>query len=112
MFERMDPRTRAALRLLLEASILVFAYIAYEAVRRLVAPNSHEAIGHAFNLIEFEQRMGIFFEADLQRHIVQHHWLVTLFNWIYVWGYLPVISLAGLYLYIRHRDLYSRYRNA
>jgi hypothetical protein len=105
-------RTRAALRLLLEAGILIAAYLAYEAVRRLVAPNSHEAFGHAFNIIHFEQRLGIFFEPELQSWIVDHHWLVTLSNWIYVWGYLPVISATALYLYTRHHAFYTRYRNA
>ena len=105
-------RGRAALRLLLEAAILVLAYLAYEAVRRFVAPSSQEAFGHAFNIIEFEQQIGFFFEPSLQSAIVNHHWLVTLFNWIYVWGYLPVISAAALYLYIRHHEFYTRYRNA
>jgi len=106
------PRGRAALRLLLEATILVLAYLAYEAVRRFVAPSSHEAFGHAFNIIQFEQELGFFFEPSLQAFIVDHHWLVTLFNWIYVWGYLPVIGIAALYLYICHHDFYTRYRNA
>lgn len=105
-------RTHSVLRLLLEAVILVFAYLAYEAVRRLVAPNSHEAFGHAFNIIQFEQQLGIFFEPALQSYIVDHHWLVTLFNWVYVWGYLPVISASALYLYIAHHSFYTRYRNA
>jgi hypothetical protein len=105
-------RTRFALRLLTEASILVAAYLAYEVVRRLVAPDSGDAFGHAFNIIRFEQELGIFFEPSLQRLIVDHHWLVTLFNWVYVWGYLPVISAAALYLYVRHHDFYTRYRNA
>ena len=106
------PRGRAVLRLLLEATILIFAYLAYEAVRRFVAPSSHEAFGHAFNIIQFEQRLGIFFEPSLQGAIVDHHWLVTIFNWIYVWGYLPVIGAMALYLYIWHHDFYTRYRNA
>lgn len=106
------PRTRSALRLLLEAGILIFAYLAYEAVRRLVAPNSQEAFGHAFSIIQFERQLGIFFEPALQSYIVDHHWLVTIFNWVYVWGYLPVISAAAFYLYIGHHAFYTRYRNA
>lgn len=105
-------RRHPATRLVFEALILVGAYLAYQAVRRFVAPDSGEAFGRALGLIEFEQRLGIFFEADLQRHIVGHDWLVTLFNWIYVWGYLPVIGAAGFYLYIAHHDFYTRYRNA
>jgi hypothetical protein len=106
------PRGRAALRLLLEATILIFAYLAYEAVRRFLAPSSGEAFGHAFNIIQFEQQLGIFFEPSLQGVIVDHHWLVTFFNWVYVWGYLPVIGGAALYLYVFHHDFYTRYRNA
>ncbi len=109
---RQGTKTRAAFRLVLEAAIMVAAYMAYEAVRRLVAPNSHDAFGHAFNIIRLEQRLGIFHEPSLQRMVVGHDWLVTLFNWVYVWGYLPVICLAALYLYARHRDFYTRYRNA
>jgi hypothetical protein len=102
----------AGSRLALEALLVVGAYLAYEAVRRLVAPDSHEAFGRAMRVIRFEQRLGIFFEADLQRQVIGHDWLVTLCNWVYVWGYLPVICLAGLYLYVLHRDSYARYRNA
>src|SRR6185295_7311038 len=78
----------------------------------LVAPDSRAAVGRAINLIRLEQRLGIFFEPNLQRYVIDHHWLVTMFNWIYVWGYLPVIVAAALYLYARHRDFYTRYRNA
>lgn len=91
---------------------MVLAYLAYEAVRRFVAPNSNDAFGHAANIIEFEQRLGAFVEPELQSLIVDHHWLVTLFNWVYVWGYLPVICAAALYLYVFHRGFYTRYRNA
>lgn len=110
----LTPGTRrsAAFRLLIEAMIMVVAYLAYEVVRRIVASSPHEAFGHAANIIRLEQQLGIFFEPQLQRLIVDHGWLVTLFNWIYVWGYLPVIGVAALYLYARHRDFYTRYRNA
>jgi hypothetical protein len=107
-----SPKSRAALRLLLEVTIMVAAYMAYEVVRRLVAPDSADAFGHAANIIQVEQQLGIFFEPSLQAMIVDHHWLVLLFNWVYVWGYLPVIGAAALYLYIRHHDFYTRYRNA
>lgn len=103
---------RPLLRLVAEAGLIVVAYLAYQVVRHLVAPNPAEAFGHALNIIRIEQQMGIFFEPHLQGYILDHHWLVTLFNWIYVWGYLPVIIAVALYLYICHRPFYTRYRNA
>ena len=105
-------RRVAVVRLLQEAGIVVGAYLAYEGVRRLVVGDSHDAFGHAFNIVRLEQEMGIFFEPKLQQWIVGHDWLVTIFNWVYIWGYLPVIAVAALYLYTRHRDFYTRYRNA
>ncbi|HEY7801299.1 MAG TPA: phosphatase PAP2 family protein [Dehalococcoidia bacterium] len=110
--ERNSNPRRAALALLSEAAILIVAYLAYEAVRLFVTPQSADAIGRALSLIHIEQRLGIFFEPHLQRFVVQHHMLVTLANWIYVWGYLPLIGATALYLFVRHRDSYSRYRNA
>ena len=105
-------RRKAALGLVAEAVIMVGAYLAYEAVRRLVAADSGDAFVHASRIIEVEQELGIFLEPSLQGLVVDHHWLVTLFNWIYVWGYLPVIAAAALYLYVRHHEFYTRYRNA
>ena len=105
-------RASVALGLALEAAVLICAYIAYEAVRRLVAPSSHEAISRAIDVIRLEQQIGIFFEPDLQALVVGHHWLVTMFNWIYVWGYLPVIGAVAIYLYVCRPSFYKRYRNA
>jgi hypothetical protein len=101
----------AGLRLGIEATIVVLAYFAYETVRRLVAPDSNEAFAHAGSIIELERRLGIFYEPQLQALVIDHQWLVTLFNWVYVWGYLPVIIVAALYLYLRHHEFYTRYRN-
>ena len=105
-------RVRTALPLAVEAAILVGAYLAYEGVRRFLAPDSGEAVTRALGLIHLEQRLGIFFEPHLQQLVVGHAWLITLANWVYVWGYLPVIGAAAVYLYIAHRPSYTRYRNA
>lgn len=104
-------RRSVAVPLALEAIIMVGAYMAYEAVRRLVVSEPHLAFGNALDIIHIERRLGIFYEPDLQRLIVGHDWLVTLFNWIYVWGYLPVIIVAAIYLFLAHRTSYMRYRN-
>jgi len=112
MLTRYPGAKAAARRLALEAVILVLAYLAYEAVRRLVEGSATDAIDRSLSLIRVEQQMGIFFEPALQSYVTDHHVLVTLFNWIYVWGYLPVIGITALYLYICHRGFYARYRNA
>src|SRR3954465_12103629 len=87
--------------LAVEASLIIGAYLAYEVVRRIVVRSPVEAIDRALRLIHMEQRLGFFFGPSLQRFVIHHHWMVTTFNFIYIWGYLPVIGSAALYLYTR-----------
>lgn len=101
-----------ARRIGFEAVVVVGAYLAYQAVRRLIQGSAATAFDRALDVIALERRLGLFWEASLQGAILQHHWLVSLFNWIYVWGYLPVIAAAALWLFVWHRHRYSRYRNA
>jgi hypothetical protein len=101
-----------ARRIGFEAVLIVGAYLAYQAVRQLIEGNATTAASRALDIIALERRLGLFWEASLQAAILDHHWLVSLFNWIYVWGYLPVIAAAALWLFVFHRQRYSRYRNA
>ncbi len=101
-----------ARRIGLEAALIVGAYLAYQAVRRLIEGSAATAVDRALDIIALERRLGLFWEASLQAAILEHHWLVSLFNWIYVWGYLPVIAAVALWLFMYHRQPYSRYRNA
>lgn len=101
-----------ARRIGFETLVVVGAYLAYQAVRRLIQGSAATAFDRALDVIALERRLGLFWEASLQGAILQHHWLVSLFNWIYVWGYLPVIAAAALWLFVWHRQRYSRYRNA
>lgn len=88
------------------------AYVAYQAVRVLVSSEPSEAFGNGFDVIAVEKRLGIFVEPSLQALVVEQGWLVTLLNWTYVWGYLPVIATAAIFLYFHDHAAYTRYRNA
>ncbi len=107
-----DARQRVPIALGLEVVVVVTAYMAYEAVRRAIAPHAGPALSHGRWLVEIEQRLGFFWERALQQAVVHHPFPVTLLNWVYVWGYLPVIGAVAVWLFLRHRALYARYRNA
>ena len=53
-------------------------------------------------VISIDQRLGIFYEASLQQLILPRAWIVDFFNYLYIWGHLPVIVAVALWLYIRH----------
>lgn len=110
-------RTRALLRHvgprdLIELVIIVVAYLVYFGVRGQVIQRPHEAIGRAIHLIEIEERLHLFWEADLQHWLLGYRWLVDLMNWTYFYAHWPVIVVVGLCLYIWRRQVYVTTRNA
>jgi membrane-associated phospholipid phosphatase len=100
------------LQVLGEILILVPAYFAYFLVRGFVEGKEAAAFHRAVDIIELEQALGIFWEPNLQEHIMRFGWGVNIANWTYIWGHWPVIVFAALWLFLMHRESYSIYRNA
>ena len=102
------PGIKDLAEILLLASTLPLYY--------LVRGSSHErvgeALGRAVQLIKFEQSLGIFWEADLQRFVLNYDWLVQFLNGFYLYGHLPIIGVLAVWLYFRHRPQYLLMRNA
>jgi MFS family permease len=44
--------------------------------------------------------------------VLAREWLATLADWVYIWGFWPVLVAAAIFLYARHRDEYVLLRNA
>ncbi len=99
-------------RLVAELLFVVPAYISYQFVRGAVHGKAGAAFDNASQLIHVEQRLGIFHEAFLQQLILPKSWMVDFFNYLYIWGHLPVIIAVAIWLYTRHRENYALFRNA
>jgi len=100
------------LRLFAELLFIVPAYAAYQFVRGAVHGKAGTAFDNSSALIHTEQRIGIFHEAFLQQLILPKEWMVNFFNYLYIWGHLPVIIIVAFWLYSRHRENYALFRNA
>ena len=85
-----------------ELLFIVPAYTSYQFVRGAVHGKAGTAFDNASALIHVEQRIGIFHEAFLQQLILPKAWMVDFFNYLYIWGHLPVIIAVALWLYIGH----------
>ena len=70
------------------------------------------AKAHARSLVHLEQTLGIAREADLQELIIDHHALVTLANWVYIWGHWPLIAVSAAWLFRHRPDGYRLMRTA
>lgn len=84
----------------------------YMAVRALTAGSSNVAVQNASRLLRFEDALGIDVEASLQKAVLGSSWLVTAANWFYSFAYWPMIIGTLVFLWVRHRDAFIRYRNA
>jgi hypothetical protein len=99
-------------RALLEVLIIVPAYVLYQLVRGTVDGRTSDAFSRASKIVDIEQALGIFWEAELQGLIVSWDIAVRTVNTIYVWGHLPVIIGVAVWLLVFHRHRYALFRNA
>jgi hypothetical protein len=92
--------------------LMLAAALTYFGVRGITETGRDTAVAHAHNVVTFERHFGFDVEAWLQARTVDHHAIVTLVNWIYIWGHWPVIIATLVWLHREHRDTYRLLRNA
>lgn len=107
-----DPRRRSLLVLLREVVLVAFAILLYFAVRNFTAGSEDAAFANADSLIAVEDDLGIRWEDTLQDATVSRDPLVTLANWVYIFGHWPVILGVATALYTWRRRHYYLLRNA
>lgn len=92
--------------------LVLAAALTYFGVRGITETGRDTAVAHAHDVVTFERHFGFDVEAWLQARTVDHHAIVTLVNWIYIWGHWPVIIATLVWLHREHRDTYRLLRNA
>lgn len=95
-----------------DLALIVVAFIFYYLVRGAVVERAPEATSRAIRLVELEQKLGLFWETQMQAWIMSSELLIKLFNGIYVYAHFPLIVGIGLWLFFFHRKRYILYRNA
>jgi hypothetical protein len=90
----------------------VAAFLVYFYIRGLVVGRADEAVTRGIDLIALEQRLGFYWELEMQSWILGHYWAIKVMNWVYFWGHMPLVILAAFWLYVWHRRAYRLSRNA
>jgi PAP2 superfamily len=98
--------------LLREVALVAGAMLVYFGVRNLTAGAPEEAYANGDRIADFERWLGIDWEDAVQASIVGSDVLVTLANWVYIWGHWPVILTTAVVLYLWRRERYYVLRNA
>ncbi len=98
--------------LLGQVVLVALAVLAYFGVRGLTQSSAAVAEANARDVVAFERGLGIDVEASLQEAIVHHDAIVTLANWVYIYGHWPVVVATLVWLYMRVPGEFRLLRNA
>jgi len=88
------------------------SYLIYSQVRGLAADRSLDAFANAYQVINIEERLGVFRELSLQQFVIARGQLIDFFNLFYFYGLFPLLLPTALFLYLRRPHVYNLTRNA
>lgn len=88
------------------------AVFLYFLIRGFVNARDEQAFANAQRIIDLEQALGIYYEADLQNLILDSNLAVNIVNWVYIWAHWPLIAAVVIWLVVYHARDYPLYRNA
>ena len=98
--------------LVVQIGLIAGAALLYFGVRGLTEGSEAVAVANGFDLLRVERALGLAIEAQLQALILDHRWLVTAANWVYIWGHWPAIAATLIWLHRTRRLDYLLLRNA
>lgn len=104
-------RGRYGFRMLFEISLCAGLLVIYRAIRTVNKSDLRAAFAHSKDVLRFESWVGLPFEDDLQRWLIDHPTLIKGLNYYYILFHFPVAIGLLLWLYLRHPAKYPAIRN-
>jgi membrane-associated phospholipid phosphatase len=95
-----------------ELGLVAAGFLVYFGVRAVTQGSHVDAVENARRLVSLERSLSIHWEPSIQAAVTGHHWLVTLVNWVYIWGHWPLIAAVAVWLFTRHPEAFRRTRTA
>ena len=105
-------RAPGVVGVLIELGVVGVALLVNVLVRWLTLDDVDVALAHAHSLLALQERLHLDWEHATQDAVESVPWLGSVASWFYVWGYLPVVALALVVLFVRAPRDYARLRNA
>jgi len=85
--------------------------LVYFLLRGIRPDNVDASVGRSLKLIEFEQRVGLFWEVRWQSFFLEFDWAMSAANWIYAWGHYPVMLVIAVWLVLKNPVQFRFVRN-
>jgi PAP2 superfamily len=94
-----------------EVGIVSFLYAVWRVARTLPLAHEPGAIERAYSIDRWQKRLHFPSELSLQQWFLHHDWLARFINYYYAIAHVPALLAFLVWLFVRHRDVYSRWRN-
>jgi hypothetical protein len=95
-----------------ELTLMASLYSIWRLARVLPLAQPEGAIDRARQIDRLQHSMHMPTELSLQHFVLRHDWLARFSNAYYAIAHVPALILFLVWLFVRHRDTYSRWRNA
>ena len=94
-----------------EVALLSVLYAIWRLARVLPLDQPEGAIERAHDINQLQQDLFFPSELSLQHFVLDHQWLAQAMNFYYAILHIPALIIFLIWLFIRHRDSYSHWRN-
>jgi membrane-associated phospholipid phosphatase len=96
----------------LQFGLFLLAYQGYQVVRGLTDSGVVDAYVNAFQVMDIERSLGLFFEPGLQQALIEHTpWLVDGANFMYLNSHFVITTGFLAWLYLRRNEHFYFVRN-
>lgn len=95
-----------------ELAVVASLYSVWRLARLLPLARDEGAIERARQIIELQHDLHLPTELSLQHLVLRHDWLAWFTSVYYATVHVPSLVAFLVWLYVRHRDHYPRWRNA
>jgi hypothetical protein len=94
-----------------QAALIAALYSLWQLIASYGESQVGGALRHGMWLWHFERDLHLPSEASLQRLIIHHRLLVEFGNVFYAIVHVPAVGVFLVWLFVRHRDRFARYRD-
>jgi hypothetical protein len=94
-----------------EASLICLLFASWQYVGGLARTHVDGGISHGYAVWHVERAWHLPSEVSVQHLITGHPWLIHVSDWYYGGAHLNSMWMFLVWLFVRHRDKYARWRN-
>jgi PAP2 superfamily len=95
-----------------ELGLVAGLYSIWRLARKLPLATTNGAIERARQIDQLQGWLHLPTELSLQHFVLRHEWQGRLLNYYYAVAHVPALIMFMVWLFVRHRDAYGRWRNA